>query len=126
MNYENMTVFEINKAVAETDKKFNSCIDVEFFMSDSNEKAVDVVSQGLLICTVDYCNDWAYGGLIIQSKKISIEYDKSHNTWTAHQGDYLMGKYITNCRYRHQYESKNPLRAAMIVYLMMNGKQEVK
>ena len=97
MNYEDMTGAQINEAVT------------------------NAVTQNLIneLDSIDYCNDWGYGGLIIQNAKISIEYDQSSDVWIAHQGDYLMDKYVSDCKYRHQYENKNPLRAAMIVFLMM-------
>jgi hypothetical protein len=108
MNYESMSDFEINKAVAEIDEKFKSCIDAEFFMSDSSEGAVDVVSQGVLICTVNYCTDVNFAWSIMIENEIGINKLKCEPLWIADKG----GDYVRN---------KNPLRAAMIVFLMMQN-----
>lgn len=57
----------------------------------------------------DYCNDWAYGGLIIQNAKISL-IKTDDDCWTAFEWE----------NDENERWHKNPLRAAMIVYLIMN------
>ncbi len=116
MKYESMSDFEINKAVAKLDSRFKSCIDVEFFMSDSIKGAVDVVSQGLLICTVDYCSDILYSWSIIIENQIAMLPPISNGTsgWKAERF------HSENCGSIIDCIDKNPLRAAMIVFLEMN------
>lgn len=112
MNYEDMTDFEINALIAKY-TGFNLCKGQHY------KPGVAHWSEGE--CKMfDACNNPSDAWPIIQSAKISIEYDKSSDVWAAHQGDYLLNEYIADCGYRYQHEGKNPLRAAMIVYLMMN------
>ena len=121
VGWQDKSYFEINKAVAEIDSRFESCIDVEFFANDENCQAVDVVSQGVFICTIDYCDNPSDAWSIMMKNKISVEYDKSDGLWVSHQGDFIMGKFVVDCGYRYQHIDENPLRAAMIVYLEMNN-----
>ncbi|QAY17960.1 protein ninX [Pseudoalteromonas phage C7] len=117
-NWQGKSDFEINKAVVEIDEKFKSCIDVEFFMSDGNDGAVDVVSQGILICTVNYLTDANYAWPIMLENGIAPLaengriYGATTDTYEYYEPH---GNVIYSC------EDKNPLRAAMIVYLEMNG-----
>lgn len=110
--------FEINKAVAEMDLKFKSCIDVEFFCNSYDRRCVDVVSQGLHVCSIDYCNNPSDAWPIIIENKISINNGmtlipdvdyKWNDCWLCGNG-----KGVNS-------QCENPLRAAMIVYLEMNG-----
>lgn len=61
----------------------------------------------------DYCNSWADAGPIIQENYLSVECDDMFDApmpssyWKAH-----------NPKGNH-YTDKDPLRAAMIVFLMM-------
>lgn len=96
MNYEDMTYEQINKAVT------------EIVAGDLTEE----------LGVVDYCNDWAYGGLIIQSKKINLLWNTESTEWEAQAVVTIDMYQPPTCEY--YYYDKNPLRAAMIVYLMMN------
>lgn len=62
---------------------------------------------------VDYCNNWSDAGPIIAEHRISIDciHDQG-DKWLAFSGD--------DCEYRSTH--KNPLRAAMIVFLEMHDK----
>ena len=126
MNYESMSDFEINKAVA------TAWLPCDYDFDDKTE-TVDLVGCATYLGAhgipderlekygeFNPCNNPADAWPIIIDNKISIEYDQSEDSWIAHQGDYLIGKYVSICGYRYQYSDKNPLRAAMIVFLMMN------
>ncbi len=136
MNYESMSDFEINKAVSENSGYLVQDINDDSMIgmnSKFHAQYPNTVWVAELDCTTgEQCSAWEQKSFtriaddawpIIIENKISIEYDKSHNMWIAHQGDYLMGKFIEDCGYRNQCEDKNPLRAAMVVFLMM---QETK
>lgn len=103
------TDFEINKRVAikigfspeECDiaKRGTSLVGVKW-----NE------DTGYATHVVDYCNNWSDAGPIIVENRISIDciHDQGEK-WLAFSGD--------DCEYRSTH--KNPLRAAMIVFLEM-------
>lgn len=101
MNYEDMTDAQINEAV-------------------TNAVTRNLINE--LDC-IDYCNDWAYGGLIIQKYKLSIMFDwEVEGLYTATGGateQRNLGSYVKLVEFTHE----NPLRAAMIVYLIMNGEK---
>lgn len=70
----------------------------------------------------DYCNNPADAWQIISDSRISIYFDK---TIPEHDGEFKQWCCaISPCQnYQAQYQS-NPLRAAMIVFLMMQEKKE--
>lgn len=103
MNYEEMSDFELNQAV--------TC---ELF--DCHEWSVNKEGtfyhcgfdgSGYFIQTVaDYCNNPSDAWPIIMGSKIDIQHRNGFNIPCA-----------KNCE--HMHADKNPLRAAMIVFLMM-------
>ncbi len=97
MNYKEMTDQEINKLVAErlgyTYKQFK-------------------------IFRPDYCNNPSHAWPIILENKISIQ----HNVLTR-GGDWFAGVYCFDGAPIETDYMNNPLRAAMIVYLMMEEEQ---
>lgn len=94
-NYEQMSDFEINKRVC-----FHA-------LGGMFEVLVNH-------CMPDYCNSWADAGPIIGEYGISLEYD--HDEWCAKAGNAAIGE---NGDHLHYCWSKDPLRAAMICFLMM-------
>lgn len=96
MNYSEMTDYEINMAVSEA----LQCSDY-----------------------YDYCNSWADAGLIIQGRKISIN---AHGlqAWMAWKNTGSDLKEITSNRHQHSFISESPLRAAMVVFLMLQEKPD--
>ena len=107
MNYEDMIELDINANVTELEY---GCGDWEFNGVEFYHCGIDgsgYFSQPV----IDYCNDWAYGGLIIQNAKISL-IKTDDDRWTAFEWE----------NDGNESWHKNPLRAAMIVYLMMNEK----
>lgn len=119
-DWQDKSDFEINKAV--TVALGVEVTEGEFLKyQEANKPRVPAKQDCPVHIWVDYCNNPSDSWPIIIENKISVEYDQSCDVWIAHQGDYLMGKYVSACKYRYQHEDKNPLRAAMIVYLEMNG-----
>lgn len=109
MNYSEMSDFEINKAVA---KHFTSFV----FFNNSNEPVRLVADPAATYTGRDFdeepfdpCNSWADAGPIIGGARIAIMPSemKSEIQWISTSG-----------RGQYQYHA-NPLRAAMIVFLMM-------
>lgn len=96
MNYSEMTDFEINKAVA-------GRLLAEWYHNSICLVRCDDDNRSIF----NPCNSWADAGPIIQEESISlIKYDT--NQWRARSRKCLAG-----------FIDINPLRAAMIVLLMM-------
>lgn len=115
-DWQNKSDFEINKAVAGT-------FDSIFIIGDgscphvSNE-AVSVGFDnrfGVVDVDVDYCNKPSDAWPIILDNRISVSPQSNGNEWEATQG------LDDNLQPSFSEWDKNPLRAAMIVYLEMNG-----
>ena len=104
MNYENATDEQINEAVT---KSIGDKVTSAF-------GAILIRDLGIN----NYCNDWAYGGLIIQNAKINLLWNTESTEWEAQAVVTIDMYQPPTCEY--YYYDKNPLRAAMIVYLMMN------
>lgn len=94
MDYSKMSDFEINKAVA----------------------IINQARNGYYITPRDYCNSWADAGPIIEKFGIGLmPFKKSPaKAWPLSVG------LLSNASVEHE----KPLRAAMIVYLMMHDKGE--
>lgn len=103
MNYSEMTDFEISKAVG-------SAIGINWENLDSNYHALSIWDDGEL-CVFDPCNSWADAGPIIQDNAIGIMPFKKgpSEAWSLAAG------LLSNTTVK----DNNPLRAAMIVFLMM-------
>ena len=121
MNYESMSNFEINKAVANLlDAKF--MLD-EFVFGNEEREVVylcekDGIDSIFPVCEFNPCGNPADAWPIIVEHGICIE-KRSRLTdfWVA-----ITWHQISGNEYRpiHQHSDKNPLRAAMIVFLMMS------
>ena len=102
MNYEEMSDFEINKQVAINRGGYQGHVE----HMQHGVKESDRVSHGLLFTERDYCNNPSDAWPIILDNHISVINDYG---WGA-------------CHHRSGIESSmhvNPLKAAMIVFLMM-------
>jgi hypothetical protein len=101
MNYSEMSDFEIDKAVAEIifpDMKITNFAGEAVVWDEKNNTRV-----------VRYCHSWADAGPIIEASKIKLEFRHDCNDfWLAASS---LGE--------HAFLQKTPLRAAMIVFLMM-------
>ncbi len=116
MDYENASDFEINKRVAECE--FYPVRKI--YKANDTDESVTVLGK-VAYSNFDPCNNPANAWPIITENKIGIWTHPSFDPlWTARYN--IVGKKgkITF----DVYHDKNPLRAAMIVYLMMQeGKQ---
>ena len=116
MNYESMSDHRINALVTSSIFDCNQWeySDAEFYHCGMDGEGY--YSQPIL----DYCNDWSFGGPIIQKHKLSVMLD-----WEL-KGHYTAMGTVTEQRSLGSYDKlisfshKEPLRAAMIVFLMMN------
>ncbi len=113
MNYSEMSDFEINKAVA-----LRLGLNIKPHRVDADDNPVFVIVGEKFTrekLPFEPCNSWADAGPIITDNKISVMYDE--NSWAA-----FSGMSIHHSRYADwdllEYD-KNPRRAAMIVFLMM-------
>jgi len=107
MNYESMSDFEINKAVSVklgVGVNSGSCMDYQ----DINKPSVPISQGSFPNRWVNYCDKVSDAWDIIIENEISINKLKCEPLWIADKG----GDYVKN---------KNPLRAAMIVFLMMQN-----
>lgn len=98
-NYGEMSDLEVNKAVA-----------VNIAFSSENHR------EGF---AVDYCNSWAAAGPIIEEKEISIVFDSDFFAEPPCQ----WCKTSTPCGEEYYGDRDKPLRAAMIVFLMMQDEK---
>lgn len=106
MNYAEMSDFEINRkvlAIASGAKPLG-------YAHNADKRSAGVVKSNQYHW-YDYCNSWADAGPIIEREKINIEYRNDCN------GFWLAG--LGSGKGSHAFLQKKPLRAAMIVFLMM-------
>lgn len=105
MNYEQMSDFEINKAVAVAlGHKYIGRGSIDD--ADGVHHAVEMNGWRTSLC--DYCNRPFDAWPIIMENKIGFKWANGSCTASS-----------VKCGY-HESTSDNPLRAAMIVFLMMN------
>lgn len=108
MNYSEMSDFEINREVA--------CRVGGFLARDilEEEQTIFKYHAGSTYTIFDPCNSWADAGPIIGKNCIGIMpfQNKPAKAWATSVG------LLSNMYAEHE----NPLRAAMIVFLMMQGK----
>ncbi len=105
MNYKLMSDFDINKAVA---IKLNYTV-TENFKWEDEQCWIKAAKDKEPTKIFDYCGDANDAWPIIIENEIGINKLKCEPLWIADKG----GSYVRD---------KNPLRAAMIVFLMMNDK----
>jgi hypothetical protein len=110
MKYEEMSDFEINGKVAEF------VIGAIWFLeaSKNSHSAIFVTNHMGSGREFDPCNSWADAGPIIQSNYISIVEYVRHNPACVRE-EWWEADRFADMNVKH----KNPLRAAMIVFLMM-------
>ncbi|QHJ82590.1 MAG: hypothetical protein [Bacteriophage sp.] len=106
MNYSEMTDQEISKAVGD-------CIGIKWANLDDNYSRLIAWVDGEL-SVFDPCNSWADAGPIIESNAIGLGVSRPGDSrhWIAYC---WKDNYCGEVRVR----GSNPLRAAMIVFLMM-------
>lgn len=113
MNYAEMTDFQINKAVAIAQGYAEE--DCDFGWTGRPDVGVEWNEEaGYPSKSFNYCNSWADAGPIIEKNRISLEFDGDDVAQWCH---------AISCDGLHRVEyQSNPLRAAMIVFLMMQEK----
>ena len=104
MNYEEMSDFEINKQVAINRGGYQGHVE----HMQHGVKESDRASHGLLFTERDYCNNPSDAWPIIVANRINVYASEGPDfmPWMAGCGGFMVS-------------NKNPLRAAMIVFLMM-------
>ena len=104
MNYEEMSDFEINKQVAINRGGYQGHVE----HMQHGVKESDRASHGLLFTERDYCNNPSDAWPIIVANRINVYASEGPDfmPWMAGCGGIIAS-------------NKNPLRAAMIVFLMM-------
>lgn len=113
-SYADMSDNDINAAVA-------SSLGVEFEQHESGIYVSikrDIGNVVSITGIVDYCNNWADAGPVILENKIGIETTSSSCEWMARTCSTNMSNMMFRCS-----KHKNPLRAAMIVFLMMKDSE---
>lgn len=122
-DYSKMSDFEINKAVAINRGGYQGCVEhMEHGVKESNRD-----SHGILYVERDYCNNPADAWQIIVDSGISIIKCKNcADDWSAEKITDISDDdfNIFHCQSSHSYNDNNPLRAAMIVYLMMKDEEK--
>ena len=110
MNYNEMSDFEINKAVAIA--LGHKCYyDNDSFTNGLMGSSVVVKGNGT-IGSINFVNSWADAGPIIQKYGIELSYDGI--SWSA-------GNNLRNIGWYNDWKNhpESPCRVAMIVFLMM-------
>ena len=113
-DYSNMSDFEINKAVAINRGGYQGHVE----HMEHGVKESDRDSHGIFYFERDYCNNPSDAWPIIFSSRTMLNPYCADELWKAEVPcgfDGLFKGYAT-CYHR------NPLRAAMVVFLMMQGK----
>lgn len=76
------------------------------------------------IDVLDFCKEWGFAGPLIQESIISIEPNYSYDFEGGSKRTKFNGEWgAINDSYCDYIKDENPLRAAMIVYLEINGVQ---
>lgn len=105
-DYSKLSDFEINKRVAEF------TLGGEWFLPvghpENSSEDIWCNSNFYANELPDYCNSWADAGSILLESRIGIEPSITSSRWVAQAGYFRIAS-----------GHDNPLRAAMIVYLMM-------
>lgn len=116
MDYSKLSDFEINKAVAEI------AINGDWFLEPTDESPSWFVNHGVegknTVKLPNYCNNPADAWPIIVESKINIEWHEWKNSeWKPYA--------LNNASTKSCYDT-NPLRSAMIVFLMMQESANVQ
>ena len=117
-NYTEMSDFEINGIIS---MHMNGFSWVEFVDGDDRHvKCGNDWSPGFyVVAVIDYCNNWADAGPVMLENKIGIETTSLSCEWMARTCSTNMSNMMFRCS-----KHKNPLRAAMIVFLMMKDAEK--
>ena len=103
MKYEEMSDSELNLAVAKIIYPDDQCL-----IPYNHRADVQIFHRNNLYTVKDFCNSWADAGPIVEKHRITITSLIDGTAWDALS---IMGEV--------EFRDENPLRAAMIVFLMM-------
>lgn len=119
--YHDKSDFEINKAVTEELIQSGFIIGVEY-----HDKHILVRDKYANNYPFDPCNNPADAMPIIIENKITVAYDKLHETWCAHAGSVMSGdgRWDYSIEPVINYCDDNYYRAAMICFLMMKDAEK--
>ena len=110
MDYSELKDQEINMLVAKIQHPDKNFI-------ESKTRPPSVVLLNHINNWVDYCNNWSDAGPIIVDSEISL--NSYSGTWEAsYEYDAPIGAFGTDELVTKAVEGKNPLRTAMIAFLM--------
>ena len=109
MNYEQVSDFYINRLVAISRGGYQGHVE----HMQHGVKESDRASHGLLFTERDYCNNPSDAWPIIVANRINVYASEGPDfmPWMAGCGGFMVS-------------NKNPLRAAMIVFLMMQEQEK--
>lgn len=117
---------KVSKWQDKSNEEINVAVNLLQLTSDlwvyDKDRGVLVVNEtGDKLFVLNYCGEWGYAGPLIESEKIDLTYDgaftkKFTASHTRHVNDFDVD--LIGCN-----DHENPLRAAMIVYLEINGVQ---
>ena len=110
-NYEEMSDFEINKQVAINRGGYQGHVE----HMQHGVKESDRASHGLLFTERDYCNNPSDAWPVILANRIMLNPYCADDLWKAEVPCGFDGFFKTYATCYHH----NPLRAAMVVFLMM-------
>ena len=114
-DYSKMSDFEINKAVAINRGGYQGHVK----HMEHGVKESDRDSHGIFYFERDYCNNPSDAWPIMKESLIGVTPDEDGVTMRFY-GDWTARAHCKNL----QFTDKNPLRAAMIVYLMMKDEEK--
>ena len=118
MDYSKMSDQEINLAVA-------NIFHPELSPIESKVRPPSIFYPGVSEW-YDYCNNPADAWPIIVENKISLNWAEVEKSWCAHVGGVMTdGCWCWDYDPDHHQDNINPLRAAMIVFLMMQDSANV-
>ncbi|POW54610.1 hypothetical protein C3408_22405 [Candidatus Pantoea alvi] len=129
MVYNDMTDFEINKAVAEImygpveERDINACSVPDVYHDGGEVYLVNPDRLSGAWRQFNPCNAWSQAGPIIEKNKINIEWGDNKSAALIDVSGATKRIEIGGKSYRIVHEHKNSLRAAMVVFLIM---QEAK
>ncbi|CNF19204.1 DUF2591 family protein [Yersinia enterocolitica] len=123
-DYSAMSDFEINKAVA-IHLGMKPFDEETGWQGLTKEPYVDVVVRGAgRLGGFNSCNKAADAWPIIVENKISLNWSETEKLWCAHVGGVMTeGCWCWDDDPSHHHDDSNPLRAAMIVFLMMKYRE---
>ena len=119
MNYQEMSDFEINKAVAIA--LGHECYYENGSFTNGRMDSSVVVKGNGIVGSVNFCKSWADAGRIAQEYKVSTHAPRFGEGWMAeHTGsdeDVNDGFEVDD----FEHHNENPCRAIWVVFLMMKG-----